>query len=117
MNKKTVYIPIKIEDELPKELDLVIFIAQVPFNHQFKIFDDGSTTMEFVFKGWLENEKYLIHGLGEELLEGKITHWFKPKESFVFTPKELKQLLKDYTNKIIENIELKERLHILVVLV
>ncbi len=35
-------------------------------------------------------------------------HDYTKTEAFVFTPEELKQLLEDYTNRIVENVKIKQ---------
>lgn len=87
MNKQlqTVYISTKAENELPNK--------------------EG-----YYFSN--DDEKEDIHWFGKWFGSGIIRHflpktWLKPTESYVFTPDELKELLEDYTNKIVENAEVE----------
>ena len=82
MKIQTVYIPTKVEEELPES------------EGYYKTEEEG--TSYFDSDHWfnnhqLEKPRYPIH-------------WLKPTETYVFTPEELKQLLEEYTNKIIENV-------------
>lgn len=92
--KQKIYLPIKIKDELPKEFDIVTFIALVPVINQFPKLA-SETEIEFCFNGWREDDRFLLHGLGEELAEGKVTHWLKEQEGYFFTSEQLNQLLSD----------------------
>lgn len=97
IQKQIVYLPIKVEDELPKEFDIVTLNAKVPVINQFENLT-SEQEIDFSFNGWLENDKFLIHGIGEELSDGKVTHWLKPQEVFVFTPEQLNK----YTQTVIK---------------
>ena len=97
IQKQTVYLPVKVEDELPNEFDIVTFIAKVPVVNQFQNLT-SEEEIDFSFRGWMENDKFLIHGIGEELSDGKVTHWLKPQEAFVFTSEQLNE----YTQSIIK---------------
>lgn len=92
MKKQTNYIRISIEDELPKEFEIVTFIATVPVDNIFKFANEKTENeIEFVFNGWLENNKFLFHGVGEELNEGKVTHWLKKQEGYFISNEEYKK--------------------------
>jgi hypothetical protein len=96
--KQTIYIPTKVEDELPEED--TFYLCKIGFNVIKQI---------ELFKGIFINEE------GNENIDddtdikditpykSSITEWFKPTEAYVFTPEELKQLLEEYTNTIVEN--------------
>jgi len=75
MNKELVYIPTKIVDER--------------FYH----------TKEFCLDSYGSKRLMNYLGNGEWVGEGgvtdNITHWLKPREAYVFTTEELKQLLSD----------------------
>ena len=66
--KQTVYIPVKVNDELPK-VDSICF----------------------------RNGKKLLFTWSKEkdIQDLNITHWLKPQEGYFFTPQELNQLLSD----------------------
>ena len=95
--KQTVYLLIKVEDELPNEFDIVTFIAKVTVVNQFQNLT-SEEEIDLSFRGWMENDKFLIHGIGEELADGKVTHWLKPQEDYFFTPKQLNE----YTQSVIK---------------
>lgn len=90
MNKlQTVYIPTKIEDELPKETCKVGIIINENFD----------------FAYWMKVLGIFDHhrsGLNHK--QKDITHWLKPTEGRFFTEEELKQLLEEYTTRIAENV-------------
>lgn len=74
-----IYLLVSVETELPEELEIVTFMAKVPVTNIFpEIFDEKE--IDFSFRGWREGEKFLIHGIGGTLKEGKVTHWFKEKD-------------------------------------
>ena len=77
--KQLVYLPTKVEDELPE-----IGRATFTFNEEIDtcsfLANDGS------FKEWYQH------------FEHKPTHWLKPQEAFVFTPEQLNE----YTQKVIK---------------
>lgn len=77
--KQTVYLPVKVEDELPE-----IGRATFTFNEEIDtcsfLANDGS------FKEWYQH------------FEHKPTHWLKPQELFVFT----KEQLNEYTQSVIK---------------
>lgn len=81
--KQTVYIPVRVEDELPaKNMQVAILHKKWGFTsgfymHEWKSFD------HFRQVGYKEND---------------ITHWLKPQEAFVFTPEQLN----DYTQSVIK---------------
>jgi len=102
IEKQIVYLPVNIEKELPHEFNIVTFIAKVPVTNQYEKLT-SETEIDFSFKGWLEDGKFLMHGLGEELAEGKVTHWLKPQEAFVFTPEQLNEYITNVIKKALEN--------------
>ena len=77
--KSTVYLPVKVEDELPE-----IGRATFTFNEEIDtcsfLANDGS------FKEWYQH------------FEHKPTHWLKSQEAFVFTPEQLNE----YTANVIK---------------
>jgi hypothetical protein len=85
IEKQLVYIPVDVEKELPKQYSFTI-----------------STKNEQMKYGEIHKEcgEYRCGSLSKE-----ITHWLKPTEAYVFTPEQLKQLLEEYTNRIIEKAE------------
>jgi len=96
MNKQLqiVYIPTKVEDELPEN------------NTNIFCLDDNGFETEVLF----ENGKFYVYYSNEERIEkDNVTHWLKPTEEYVFTPEELKQLLEEYTNRIVEKAEAKTK--------
>jgi len=105
MNKlQTVYVPTKVEDELP---DIMKSVVTVNSNGKYSVHqrvdaevykDDLETLTEF-------HDKYGFLNFG--YTEVFVTDWLKPKQAFVFTPDQLKQLLSDYTEKIVVNTETK----------
>jgi hypothetical protein len=91
MNKlQTVYIPIKTEDELPKNSCKCGIIKKGEFDLSYFIKAPSYELFDHVRSGLSHNQS-------------EITHWLKPTEAYVFTPEELKQLLEEYTNRIVEN--------------
>lgn len=92
-NKQIVHIPVKVEDELPKENCKVGIIINGEFD--FAYFIRYNDQKNFIF----DHHKSGLHHKQKD-----ITHWLKPTDVFVFSPEELKQLLEDYTDKIIENV-------------
>jgi len=70
---QTVYIPTKVEDELPK------------MQGYYKTVEEGSSY--FDGNSWFE-----FYGSGKKCFP---EHWLKPTEAFVFTSEELEQLLSD----------------------
>lgn len=94
MNKlQTVYIPTKVEDKLPEEN--VLCIAE-----EFNGIAAGK--LELNGRGIVSCDTDAI-GCNVNY----ISHWLKPTEAFVFTPEELKQLLEEYTNRIVENVKIE----------
>jgi hypothetical protein len=80
MNKQTVYIPTKVEDELP------------PNNLNVFCLDDNNFETEVVF----EDGVFYVYYSGEERVQkDNVTHWLKPTEAYVFTQEDLEQLLSD----------------------
>jgi len=79
MNKQlqTVYIPIKVEDELPEREVIAI--------------NDVNDTLV----GYLEQVGYSVKCESEETQLLNVTHWLKSTQAYVFTPDELKQVLSD----------------------
>lgn len=77
--KSAVYLPVKVEDELPE-----IGRATFTFNEEIDtcsfLANDGS------FKEWYQH------------FEHKPTHWLKSQEAFVFTPEQLNE----YTANVIK---------------
>lgn len=105
---KTVYIPTKVENELP-ELDKQVFTlnTMMPDRVQYPPKDDGENICINRRVSEIPNkcEKwYDENNFG--FLYSKVHTWLKPTEAYVFTPEELKQLLEDYTQKIAENAEI-----------
>ena len=84
MNKKlqTVYIPIKAENDLFEAEKVYNFITEDKIT-----FSDKFNTEQI--------QEKLPQKLGFDLL--------KSTEAYVFTPEELKQLLEEYTSRIVEN--------------
>ena len=80
MNKQTVYIPNRVKEE-QNELQ-----KEIEYWYQ----QTGSLTSETIVK-----RAYSL-GLGKGLI---------CIQAYVFTPEELKQLLEEYTNRIVENVE------------
>lgn len=78
-NKQTVYLPVKVEDELPE-----IGRATFTFNEEIDtcsfLANDGS------FKEWYQH------------FEHKPTHWLKLQEGYFFTPEQLNE----YTQNVIK---------------
>ncbi len=94
MNKlQTVYIPIKTEDELPKNSCKCGIIKKGEFDLSYFIKAPSYELFDHVRSGLSHNQS-------------EITHWLKPTEAYVFTPEELKQLLEEYTNRIVNEIGL-----------
>lgn len=71
---QTVYIPTKVEDELPDT-----------YESQFELIANQHKNL-----GWFNKNVSREH-MGA-------THWLKPTEAFVFTPEELKQVLSNAWN-------------------
>lgn len=95
MNKKqTVYIPTKVENELPNNSCKCGIIKKGVFDLSYFIKAPSYQVFDHVKSGLHHNQS-------------EITHWLKPTEAYVFTPEELKQLLEEYTNRIVENTKLK----------
>ena len=99
--KQTVYLLIKVEDELPNEFDIVTFIAKVPVVNQFQNLT-SEEEIDLSFRGWMENDKFLFHGIGEELTDGKVTHWLKPQEGYFFTPEQLNEYTANVVRQALE---------------
>jgi hypothetical protein len=87
MNKKeTVYIPTKIEDELPKEKG---YYSVCSINLTTK--NESIDNLRF------NGIKFIDMPNWEHI------YWLKPTKEYSFTEEELKQLLFDYTDRIVEN--------------
>jgi hypothetical protein len=87
IEKQIVYIPTKVEDELPEE----------DGRYGIKVNKDNCIDSSYIELGEWDIEKQA------KLLKVKV--WLKPTEIYAFTPEELKQMLEDYTNRIIENVK------------
>lgn len=88
INKQTVYIPTKVEDELPDE------------SCKTGIIKNG----EFDFAYWIKDfNTFDHHKSGVHHKQSEISHWLKPTEAYVFTPEEFEKMLQDYTNRILSN--------------
>lgn len=86
MNKKIIYIPTLIENELPKESSKVGIIKNDKFD----------------FAYWIQDvNTFDHHKSGVHHKQSEISHWLKPTETYVFTQEELEKLLYDYTEAII----------------
>jgi hypothetical protein len=96
-----VYTKIDIGDELPKEYDIVSFVSSVPVDNQFPTLTNEKE-IEFIFKGWLEDGRFLMHGIGQELAEGKVTHWLKEQQKITFTPEEFEAFKREFGGKLLE---------------
>jgi hypothetical protein len=100
--KQTVFLSVKIEDELPNEFDIVTFIAKVPVDNLFPNLTSDEE-IDFSFRGWRENDKFLMHGIGEELADGKVTHWLKSQEGYFFRPEQLNEYTDNVIKQSLEN--------------
>ena len=79
--KQTVYLPVKVEDELPEKEVICINISNdLLVGHVYKIDDD-----EFQCE---DNHQILA----------QVTYWLKPQKAFVFTPEQLNE----YTQGVIK---------------
>lgn len=77
--KRTVYIPVKVEDELPENNKNV-----------FCLTSDGFET-ELVF----EDRVFRLYEGGDCYENENVSHWLKLQEGYFFTPEQLNQLLSD----------------------
>lgn len=77
--KQTVYLPVKVEDELPDK------------NYSDELHSDcGLVGFENgVFGKWDNNKGIWNYPI-------KVRTWLKPRESFVFTPEQLNEYRKNY---------------------
>lgn len=80
--KQTVYLPIKVEDELPENNKNVFCLISDGFETEL-VFEDG------VFRLYEGGDCY-------EYEKENVSHWLKPQELFVFTPEQLNE----YTDKL-----------------
>lgn len=77
--KQTVYLPVKVEDELPSENES----SKVAILHKERGFD---------FAYYMHKWKSFDHfKQGLSYKQSDITHWLKPQEAFVFTPEQLNE--------------------------
>jgi len=84
--KQTVYLPVKVEDELPSENES----SKVAILHKERGFD---------FAYYMHKWKLFDHfKQGLSYKQSDITHWLKPQEAFVFTPEQLNE----YTANVIK---------------
>ena len=111
MSKQIVYIPIKVEDELPElEKSVFTFNTMIPGKVRYPPIDDGENisincrTLEIPDKC---EKWYDEHGCG--YMYSKVNTWLKPQEGYFFTEEQLKQLLSDYTDKIVKKAEAYEK--------
>jgi hypothetical protein len=86
MNKQTVFLLAKIEDELPKEKGEYLVCSM-----------NLTTKNESIDSLRFNGNKFI------DISNWKHLYWLKPTEAHVFTSEELKQLLEDYTNRIVDN--------------
>lgn len=98
-----VYTKIDIGDELPNEYDIVGLVASVPVDNQFPTLTNEKE-IEFIFKGWLEDGRFLMHGIGQELAEGKVTHWLKQQQGIFFTPEEFETFKREFGKELLERV-------------
>jgi len=98
MNKlQTVYIPTKVEDELP-ELDKSVFTLNTMIKGRVKFppEDNGEnisincrkTTIPNGCESWYDENNF-------GTMYSKVHTWLKPTEAYIFTQEELKQVLSD----------------------
>jgi hypothetical protein len=89
ITKTTVYVPVKVEDEL------------IPIGRMASVsFDNGlSFSYEAKGKGWESNEV-------------KYTHWLKPQEGYFFNSEQLNQLLSNVIKDALDTVSEKSLLSI-----
>lgn len=86
LHKQTVYLPVKVEDELPSETEN----SKVAILHKERGFD---------FAYYMHKWKSFDHfKQGLSYKQSDITHWLKPQEAFVLTPEQLNE----YTANVIK---------------
>jgi len=95
--KQIVYIPIKVEDELP-EIDKQVFTlnTMIPGRVMYPPKDNGEnkninrriSEIPDKCEQWYDENNF-------GMLYSKVNTWLKSTEAYVFTPEELKQLLSD----------------------
>lgn len=92
--KQKVYLPVKVEDELPE-------IGKATFTFNEEIDTCSFLSKDGTFKEWYQH------------FEHKPTHWLKPQEVFVFTSEQLNQLLsgviKDTLNTAADKAEIEQK--------
>lgn len=91
MNKQTIYIPTKVEEELPDILKSVVTISNIDklSVHQrvdAEVYKNDLNTLKEL------HDKNGFLNFGDDSFVKK---WLKLTEAYVFTPEELKQLLSD----------------------
>lgn len=82
IQKQAVYLPVKVEDELPENNKNVFCLTSDDFETEL-VFEDG------VFR---------VYEGGDCYENENVTHWLKSQEAFVFTPEQLNE----YTANVIE---------------
>jgi len=99
--KQTVYLPVKVEDELPNSKDE----SEIEVLFQYK---------GILFLGWFNPETKFFstsNGLAEYYTD--VDLWFKLQEAFVFTPEQLNEytqsVIKQALETAAEKAEIKER--------
>lgn len=86
IQKQTVYLPVKVEDELPSETEN----SKVAILHKERGFD---------FAYYMHKWKSFDHfKQGLNYKQSDITHWLKPQEGYFFTPEQLNE----YTQSVIK---------------
>lgn len=87
--KSTVYLPVKVEDELPAESCKCGIIKNGEFDLSYFIKTPSYKVFDHVKSGLSHNQ-------------AEITHWLKPRESFVFTPEQLNEYTANVIKKALE---------------
>lgn len=84
--KQTVYLPVKVEDELPEKEVICINISNdLLVGNIYKIDDDDEFQCE-------DNHQILA----------QVTYWLKPQKVFVFTPEQLNEYTANVIKQVLE---------------
>lgn len=89
LTKQTVYLTVKVEDELPAESCKCGIIKNGEFDLSYFIKTPSYKVFDHVKSGLSHNQ-------------AEITHWLKPRESFVFTPEQLNEYTANVIKKTLE---------------
>lgn len=90
--KQTVYLPVKVEDELPE-------IGEATFTFNEEIDTCSFLAKDGSFKEWYQH------------FEHKPTHWLKPQELFVFTKEQLNKYTQSVIKQALETAAEKVEIH------